>query len=96
MSLSTLMPPPALPATSTSSTQDQQPTPANLPSPVIASPPPTAVVLPANVTADQIVQEIDPRDVIRIIEQFLKEAGLINSMKALQEESQVSLNTVER
>lgn len=39
--------------------------------------------------------EFDSGDVIRLILQFLQEQGLSESAKKLQEESKISLNTVE-
>eukprot|EP01100_Stratorugosa_tubuloviscum_P013937 TRINITY_DN7189_c0_g1_i1.p1 TRINITY_DN7189_c0_g1~~TRINITY_DN7189_c0_g1_i1.p1 ORF type:complete len:522 (+),score=216.02 TRINITY_DN7189_c0_g1_i1:38-1567(+) len=39
--------------------------------------------------------EVSSADLIRLILQFLKESGLQNSYQALQQESQVSLNTVD-
>jgi WD40 repeat-containing protein SMU1 len=39
--------------------------------------------------------EIESQDVIRIVLQFLKEHNLSDSMKALQKESGVTLNTVD-
>ncbi|KAJ0408675.1 hypothetical protein ATCC90586_007701 [Pythium insidiosum] len=39
--------------------------------------------------------EVDAGDAIRLILQFLKENRLFNAMKALQEESQISLNAVD-
>ena len=39
--------------------------------------------------------EIECQDVIRLILQFLKENNLIESMKLLQKESNITLNTVD-
>lgn len=39
--------------------------------------------------------EVDSQDVIKVILQFLKENNLHKTMKALQEESNVSLNVVD-
>ena len=39
--------------------------------------------------------EVDSQDVIKVVLQFLKENNLHKSMKALQEESNVSLNVVD-
>ena len=39
--------------------------------------------------------EVEATDVVRVVLQFLKENGLTNSMLALQDESQVALNTVD-
>ena len=39
--------------------------------------------------------EVDAADLVRIIQQFLKENSLHATLHALQEESQVALNTVE-
>eukprot|EP01036_Dinobryon_divergens_P047571 gene47571-63780_t len=39
--------------------------------------------------------EVDSQDAIRLILQFLKENNLTNSMRALQSEANVSLNTVD-
>ena len=36
---------------------------------------------------------VEATDVVRVVLQFLKENGLTNSMLALQDESQVALNT---
>ena len=39
--------------------------------------------------------EVDAQDVVRLMLQFCKENGLKDSLKMLQTESQVALNTVE-
>ena len=39
--------------------------------------------------------EVEATDVVRVVLQFLKENGLTNAMLALQDESQVALNTVD-
>lgn len=39
--------------------------------------------------------EIESQDIIRVVLQFLKEQNLVDSMKALQRESGVTLNTVD-
>lgn len=39
--------------------------------------------------------EVDAGDAVRLILQFLKENRLFNAMRALQEESQISLNAVD-
>ena len=39
--------------------------------------------------------EIDSKDVIRLMLQFMKENNLANSMRELQTESDVTLNTVD-
>ena len=39
--------------------------------------------------------EIDSKDVIRLMLQFMKENNLTNSMRELQTESDVTLNTVD-
>lgn len=39
--------------------------------------------------------EIDSKDVVRLMIQFMKENGLVESMKVLQTEAGVSLNTVD-
>ena len=39
--------------------------------------------------------EVDARDVVRVLLQFLKESSLTRSLHALQEESEVALNTVD-
>ena len=39
--------------------------------------------------------DVEATDVVRVVLQFLKENGLTNAMLALQDESQVALNTVD-
>jgi hypothetical protein len=47
-------------------------------------------------TMDESAQcAVEATDVVRVVLQFLKENGLTNSMLALQDESQVALNTVD-
>ena len=50
----------------------------------------------ASASSGPVFQHIDSVDVIRLILQFLQENGLHNSVRALQDESQIANNTVER
>ena len=44
---------------------------------------------------DEQAMEVEATDVVKVVLQFLKENSLMRSMQVLQEESQVSLNTVD-